>query len=111
VIIFTGGTGNPYFSTDTAAILRALQVGASTVWKATTIDYVYDDDPSRNTNAQPIKTATYQDVLMRKLKVMDLTAITLAQEHNITLRIFSIYAPNALGQVAENNNFGSTISS
>lgn len=111
VIIFTGGTGNPFFSTDTAAVLRALQIGAGTVWKATNVDYVYDDDPSSNAHAQPIKKTTYHDVLARKLKVMDLTAITLAQENNITVRVFSIHSPNALGQVAENNNFGSTISS
>lgn len=111
VIIFTGGTGNPYFSTDTAAVLRALQVGASTVWKATKVDHLYDADPVTNKNAVSIKKITYQDVLARKLKVMDLTAIALAQDHNITVRIFSIYAPNALGHVAEDENFGSTISS
>lgn len=111
VIIFTGGTGNPFFSTDTAAVVRALQVGANEVWKATTVDHVYDADPALNKDAQPIEKTTYADVLARRLKVMDMTAIALAQEHNISVRIFSIYTPNALGLVAENNNFGSTISS
>lgn len=109
VIIFTGGTGNPYFSTDTAAIIRALQVGATTVWKATTVNHVYDADPAQNKNAQALKKISYSQALEKKLHVMDLTALTLAQEHNITLRIFSIFEKNALLQVAQNQDFGSTI--
>ncbi len=111
VVIFAGGTGLSHCSTDTAAVMRALQMGASEVWKATTVEGVYDDDPARNPQAQLIKTVTYADVLKRNLRVMDLTAITLAQENGLTLRVFSIFAKNALLQVAEKSDFGSTIKS
>jgi uridylate kinase len=110
VIIFTGGTGNPFFSTDTAAVVRALQVGATEIWKASTVDYVYDADPAKNTKAKPIKKACYTDMVKRKLKVMDLTAMTLAQEHALTIRVFNIFTPNALLKAASDADFGSTIS-
>ncbi len=109
VIIFVGGTGNPYFSTDTASIIRALQTQSSEVWKASTVNAVYDADPALNAHAKPLKKITYADVLSQSLKVMDLTAITMAKEHNIKLRVFSIFEPNALLQVAQNADFGSTI--
>jgi uridylate kinase len=109
VIIFVGGTGNPYFSTDTASIIRALQTKSCEVWKASTVDAVYDDDPVKNSQAKPLKKLTYADVLSRSLKVMDLTAITMAKEHNIKLRVFSIFEPNALLHVAQNTDVGSTI--
>jgi uridylate kinase len=109
IIIFTGGTGNPYVSTDTAAIIRALQIGAQTVWKASNIDGVYDADPAVNKNAQRIKNISYDETRQRGLRVMDMTAITLAQEHAIVLRVFSIFTPDALSLAAQDKNFGSTI--
>jgi uridylate kinase len=108
-IIFTGGTGNPYVSTDTAAVIRGLQVGAHTIWKASNVDGLYDADPAVNKNAHIIKTISYDDALQRKLRVMDMTAITLAQEHNIVLRVFSIFTPDALLMAAQDKNFGSTL--
>jgi len=109
VIIFTGGTGNPFFTTDTNAVLRALQIEATEVWKATTVDGVYDKDPRKNADAKLIKIASYQEVLENKIGVMDATAIALAQEHTICIRIFSLYTPGSLLHVGRDKNFGSTI--
>jgi uridylate kinase len=108
-IIFSGGTGNPFFTTDTASVLSALRVEAKEIWKATKVDHVYDSDPKKNSSAQPIHKLTYKEAIEKKLAVMDQTSMTLAQEHDITLRIFSLFSPNALLQVAQNSNFGSTI--
>lgn len=110
VIIFAGGTGCPYFSTDTAGVVRALQMGAQQVWKATKVDYVYDMDPEKNPQAKPLKKLTYQEAHDQNLKVMDATAFTLAREHGIVLRVFSIFIPDALLKVAHDADFGSTIS-
>jgi len=109
-LIFAGGTGNPYFSTDTNAVLRALQMGALEVWKATTVDYVYDDDPAKNPQAKPFKTISYSEVLQQHLKVMDATAILLAQQHKVVLRVFNLFTPSSLLKVAQDPSFGSTIS-
>ncbi len=109
VIIFSGGTGNPFCSTDTAAVLRALQVGADTVWKATKVDYVYQEDPMINPQALPLKQLTYAQALAQNLAVMDSTAIALAQEHDITLRVFSLFKPQALLHISRDPDFGSTI--
>jgi len=110
-LIFVGGTGNPYFTTDTNAVVRGLQMGAQEVWKATKVDYIYDADPQVNKNARPLKQITYTAVLEQNLKVMDLTAVTLAQEHHMTIRVFNLFAPNALVTVTQNSEFGSTIRS
>ncbi|MFA6263539.1 MAG: hypothetical protein WCW33_03900 [Candidatus Babeliales bacterium] len=109
LIIFTGGTGNPYVSTDTAAVIRGLQIGTQTIWKASNVDGVYDTDPAVNKDAHLIKTISYEDALQRKLHVMDMTAIALAQEHKMVLRVFSIFIPDALLTAAQDKNFGSTI--
>ena len=109
VIIFVGGTGSPFFSTDTNAVVRALQVGAKEIWKATKVDYLYDGDPKIKTTSKPILQASYEEVVDRGLKVMDLTAITLAQEHQLPIRIFNIFKTNALLEVANNQSFGSTV--
>ncbi|GFQ04860.1 uridylate kinase [Phtheirospermum japonicum] len=83
VVIFAAGTGNPFFTTDTAAALRSAEINAEVVLKATNVDGVYDDDPKRNPNARLLDILTYQDVISKELSVMDLTAITLCQENNI----------------------------
>lgn len=107
-VIFVGGLANPYFSTDTAAVLRALQCDAE-LWKATKVDYLYDADPVKNPNAQPIVNARYAQVLEQKLGVMDLTALALAQENGVVTRIFNIFADNALLKAAAHADYGSTI--
>ena len=109
IIIFCGGTGNPYFTTDTTAILRALQVNTNEVWKATNVDYVYDDDPKINKTCKPLYQISYQEIIQRQLTFMDLTAITLAQQHKVKIRFFNAFTPNALEEVARTPSFGSTI--
>jgi uridylate kinase len=108
-IIFCGGTGNPYFTTDTTAIVRALQITADEVWKATTVDYVYDGDPKLDKKCKPLPQVSSQEVLQKQLKIMDLTAIALAQQYKIKIRIFNAFAPQALEDAARTPTFGSTI--
>ena len=90
VIIFVGGTGNPYFTTDTAASLRALEIGAEIILKATKVDGVYDSDPLENPAAVKFDTISYQEVLQKRLRVMDTTAISLCMDHQLPLVVFNI---------------------
>jgi uridylate kinase len=99
VIIFSAGTGNPYFTTDTAAVLRATEMRCDLLLKATKVDGVYCSDPKKNVDANHFKTITYSQVLQKKLKVMDATAITLAHENNLPIAIFSIYEDNNFEKV------------
>lgn len=108
-IIFVGGTGNPFFTTDTNAVLRALQIGATEVWKATKVDGIYESDPVTDTNAPFYPTISYQEVLDKQLTIMDRTAITLAQEQGIPIRVFNLFTPQAFHKALENPEFGSTI--
>ena len=108
-IIFAGGTGNPFFTTDTNAIIRALQINATTVLKGTKVDGVFTSDPRKDSSATIIKNATYKEILDKNLKVMDLSAITLAKENNITIKVFNIFNPNALDKVIQDKSYGSTI--
>ena len=110
IIIFSGGTGNPFFTTDTNAIVRALEIHTDEVWKATDVDGVYDSDPKKNHDAKLIAKTTYKQALEHNLNIMDQTAFTLAEEHGITTRVFNIFKKNALLDVAQNKQFGSTIS-
>ena len=109
-LIFVGGTGNPFFSTDTNAVIRALQIGATELWKATNVDYLYDADPATHKESKPILTITHEEVIKRKLNVMDMTAITLAQEHQLPIKICNFLSEQALINLAHNKQFGSTIS-
>jgi uridylate kinase len=109
VILFVGGTGNPFFTTDTNAVLRALQIGATEVWKATKVDGIYESDPIAEKGAQFYQTISYQKVLDKGLTIMDRTAITLAQEHKIPIRVFNLFTPDAFHKALENPDFGSTI--
>jgi uridylate kinase len=90
VVIFAAGTGNPYFTTDTTAALRALEIDADCIMKATRVDGVYDDDPRVNPDAVRFDELTYMDVLRRGLKVMDSTAITLAMDNDLPIIVFNI---------------------
>ena len=108
-IIFTGGTGNPFFTTDTSAILRSLQISADEIWKGTSVDGVYTKDPKKHTDAQRIPQLTFAQAIAQHLGVMDLTAYTMAQQYKQRIRIFDIFAPNALLQAAQNQNLGSII--
>jgi uridylate kinase len=94
VVIFAGGTGNPYFSTDTTAALRALEIGAEAILKATRVDGVYDSDPLVNSSAQMFKSLPYIEVLNRNLKVMDSTAISLCMDNRLPIVVFNMKANN-----------------
>jgi uridylate kinase len=96
VVIFGAGTGNPFFSTDTAAALRATEIGAEVVIKATKVDGVYDADPKKNPDAKKFDKLSYIEVLNRRLEVMDSTAITLCMENNLPILVLNLWDPNAL---------------
>ncbi len=96
VVIFGAGTGNPYFSTDTAAALRATEIDANVVIKATKVDGVYDSDPKKNPDAKKFDQMNYIEVLNRRLEVMDSTAITLCMENNLPILVLNLWDSNAL---------------
>ncbi len=108
-IIFVGGTGIPFVTTDTAAVMRALQVEASLVIKATNVDGVYNKDPRKHPDAQRLARVSYDDALTGKLGIMDATALTLAQEHKITIKVLSMHAANGLINALQDDTYGSTI--
>ena len=96
VIIFGAGTGNPFFSTDTAAALRAMEIGAEVVIKATKVDGIYDSDPQKNPDAKKFDEMTHLDFLNRRLTVMDSTAVTLCMENNLPILVLNLWDPHAL---------------
>jgi len=109
VVIFSAGTGNPFFTTDSAGCLRGIEIKADVVLKATKVDGVYDDDPMTNPNAVKYQTLTYDEVLNQRLGVMDLTAIHLCQDHNMPLRVFDMNKPGALLQMMLGKDEGTLI--
>ncbi|MDR2645617.1 MAG: UMP kinase [Holosporaceae bacterium] len=110
IVIFAAGSGNPYFTTDTAAILRALETGCDVLMKATKVAGVYDSDPKQNKNAILFKKLSYRDVFEKNIKVMDQTAITLAQENNMPIYVFSLQEEGNLEKVLSGDGFYSIIS-
>jgi len=110
VVIFAGGTGNPYFSTDTAASLRAMEIKADVIMKATRVDGVYDADPRLVTDATMFATISYLDVLKRGLRVMDATAISLCQENNLPIIIFNLNVTGNIKRVVQGEKVGSLVS-
>ena len=109
VVIFAAGTGNPFFTTDTAASLRAIEINADMVLKATKVDGVYDKDPAKNKDAKLYKELTYNDVLSKELKVMDTTAVVLCKENNIPLRVFNMLKKGALMSIINGEMTGTSI--
>ena len=109
VVIFSGGTGNPYFSTDTAAALRASEIGAEVILKATNVEGVYDEDPKKNHNAKLLKEIDAMDMVQRGLRVMDLTAITLARENNIPVLVFDVFTEGNLKKILQGEKIGSEV--
>jgi uridylate kinase len=109
VVIFAAGTGNPFFTTDTAACLRAIEIDADVVLKATKVDGVYSEDPLQNPNAARYDYLTYKDVLTQGLEVMDSTAICLCQDHNMPLQVFDMAAPNALKRIVSGERVGTIV--
>jgi len=109
VVIFGGGTGNPYFSTDTTAALRAAEIEAEVILLAKKVDGVYDSDPVTNPNALKFDELTYMDVLSRELKVMDSTATSLCMDNNIPIRVFSLEDPNNIIEVVKGKSIGTLV--
>lgn len=96
VVILGGGTGNPYFSTDTAAALRAMEIGADVLIKATKVDGVYDSDPMKNPGAKRFETLTFMETINRRLEVMDSTAISLCMDNDLPILVLNLWSPTAL---------------
>ncbi len=108
-LIFVGGTGNPFFTTDTAGALRAAEIGADVVLKATKVDGVYDKDPEKHSDAVRYKELSYSRVLADKLNVMDLTAVTLCMENNIPIFVFNIMVDKPIGEIIFNTEYGTLV--
>ena len=111
VVIFGAGTGNPFFSTDTAAALRAVEIDANVLIKATKVDGVYDSDPQVNADANRFDSLTYIDVLNRRLKVMDSTAISLCMDNNMPILVVNLWDANALKNALVGRQTGTLVSS
>ena len=109
LIIFAAGTGNPYFSTDTAAALRAQEIGAEALLKATKVDGIYDSDPEKNPDAKKIDRLTYHEVLTRELRVMDLTAISLSADNKLPVVVFDLLKKGNIKRAVLGENIGSRV--
>jgi len=109
VVIFAAGTGNPFFTTDTAACLRAIEIDADVVLKATKVDGVYSSDPMKNPDAKRYDYLTYKEVLTQGLEVMDSTAICLCQEQSMPLQVFDMGAPDALKRIVSGERVGTIV--
>ncbi|OGS70143.1 MAG: UMP kinase [Flavobacteria bacterium RIFCSPLOWO2_12_FULL_35_11] len=109
VVIFGGGTGNPYFTTDTAAVLRAIEIGADVILKGTRVDGIYTSDPELNKDAIKFDSISYQDVMDKGLKVMDMTAFTLSQENNLPIIVFDMNVEGNLEKVISGENIGTKV--
>jgi len=109
VVIFAAGTGNPYFTTDTAAVLRAVEVNADAILKATKVDGVYSADPFQNKSAKKFSSLTYMDVLKKELKVMDLTAISLCKDNKLPIIVFNMFKPGSVKRVVMGEKIGTVI--
>ena len=109
VVIFGGGTGNPYFSTDTAAALRANEIGAEVVLKATKVDGIYDSDPKKNPQAVRYEKITYIEALQRQLKVMDSTAFSLCMDNKMPIIVFDFFKPHNLKRVVMGEKVGTVV--
>lgn len=110
VVIFAGGTGNPYFTTDTTAALRACEIGAEAILKATQVDGIYDSDPRTNPNAQKFDEISYLDVLAKELNVMDSTATSLCKDNNIPIIVFNLHKQGNIDRVLRGEHVGTIVS-
>tara|TARA_B100000927_G_scaffold142919_1_gene115295 strand:- start:524 stop:1237 length:714 start_codon:yes stop_codon:yes gene_type:complete len=110
VVIFTAGTGNPFFTTDTAGCLRAIETEADLMLKATRVDGVYDSDPETNKEAKLFDELSFDDAISKNLKVMDATALTLARDHKLPIKVFNVNEHDALKNIICGKNIGTLIS-
>jgi uridylate kinase len=111
VVIFAAGTGNPFFTTDTAGALRAVEIGADAIMKATKVDGIYSADPKRDTSAVRLPTVTYSDVLQRQLAVMDATAISLCMENKLPIVVFDLTRAGNIRRIVCGEPVGSIVTS
>jgi len=109
VVIFAAGTGNPFFTTDSAASLRAVEVGADLMLKATQVDGVYDSDPKKNPNAVRYDELSYDEVIDKRLAVMDTTAVVMCQEQSMPLRVFDVHKAGNLSKIIYGENIGTLV--
>ncbi|MDX2458049.1 MAG: UMP kinase [Gammaproteobacteria bacterium] len=111
VVIFAAGTGNPFFTTDSAASLRAIEIGADIMLKATKVDGVYTADPVTDPDATLYRRISYDEALVQKLGVMDATALVLCSEHNMPLRVFNVFEAGHLGRIMDGQDIGTLVES
>jgi uridylate kinase len=109
VVIFAGGTGNPYFSTDTAAALRAVEIKADVIMKATQVDGIYSADPKKDKNARRFKRLSFGEVFSRRLKVMDSTAFALCEENNLPLLVFNLHKKGNIRRAVQGEEIGTYV--
>lgn len=109
VVIISGGTGNPYFTTDTAAALRAVEIKADAIFKGTRVDGVYDADPENNPHAKKFTTLSFDEAYSRQLKILDLTAFTLCKENNMPIYVFDMNTKGNLGRALKGENIGTIV--
>ncbi|MEN8233293.1 MAG: UMP kinase [Actinomycetota bacterium] len=109
VVIFAGGTGNPFFTTDTTAALRAAEINADVVLKATKVDGVYDSDPMTNPDAELMTNVSYMDAIQRRLRVMDSTAITMCLENDLPIRVFNMNRPGEIARAVRGEDVGTLV--
>lgn len=109
VVIFGAGTGNPYFTTDTAAVLRAIEINADAILKGTRVDGIYTEDPEKNVNATKFETITFKDVIERGLKVMDMTAFTLSEENKLPIIVFDMNKKGNLLKLVSGEKIGTVV--
>ena len=109
VVIFSAGTGNPFFTTDSAAVLRAIEINADGILKGTRVDGIYNIDPEKNKDAVKFKKLTYEEAINKKLKIMDSTAFTLSQENNLPIIVFNMNKPGNLKKIIEGKDIGTTV--
>ena len=109
VVIFGSGTGNPYFTTDSAAVLRAIEINADVILKGTRVDGIYNEDPEKNKEAIKFDTLSFDDVLKKGLKIMDTTAFTLSQENNLPIIVFDMNTKGNLSRIIKGENIGTRV--
>ena len=109
VVIFAAGTGNPFFTTDTTAALRAIEINADALLKASKVDGVYDSDPATNDSATKLDEITYMDFISRELRVMDTTAVTMCKEHKVPIRVFDMTTPGNIVKAVRGDQIGTLV--
>ncbi len=109
IAIFAAGTGNPFFTTDSAAALRAIEIGADLLLKATKVDGIYDSDPKKNKDAKRFESLTYNEVIARDLQVMDTAAFALCRDQNVPIRIYDMMRPGALMKILRGESIGTLV--